>query len=124
MTEEKDLTPEEAARAEIKAIHDDGFAEINGREYHFSKMTHGQRRKVFAYYSTVGQMVKSGNYGFMSTPEFAEVEKIVLAKVLFDGVQISKIEGHFEEYPQDYVTFINTTLTVISYPFFSGNHTS
>jgi hypothetical protein len=121
---EKELTPEEAARQQLKAIYDDGFAEINGREYYFSQMTHSQRRKIFAFYSTVTHLVKAQNFGFLTSPEFAEVEKLILAKVLVDDIQLSKSDGHFDRFPQDYLLFVTTALGVISYPFFQGNSTS
>lgn len=111
-------TPAEIAREQLKAIYDDGFAEINEREYKFTLFTHEQRRKVFAYYSSITTQVQEQNFSFLDTPEFKIVEKIFLERVTFEGVQLSKSDGHFEKYPEDYIVFICTALGVISYPFF------
>ncbi len=117
-------TEAELAKEQMKAIHDDGFAEINGRKYTFTVMTHEQRRRVFAYYSSIGPQVQAQNFSFLSTPEFQGIEKILLDRMTLDGMQISKIDGHFEKHPSDYVTFICCALGVISYPFFPESPTS
>ena len=42
--EQRELTPEQIqaqeAKAQLKAVYDDGYADINGRRYEFAKMRH------------------------------------------------------------------------------------
>ena len=115
-----------AAKAMIKAIiDDDGKAEINGRTYQFVKMTHKKRRRVFAYYTHVKASVQVGDLWFLDSPEFETVEEAINEAVMFDGSLLSKIsEKHWDEYPEDYMTFFSTAMGVISYPFLSENATS
>jgi len=113
-----------AALAMIRAVYEDGEAEINGRVYTFCKMKHKQRLKVFAFYTQVSDNVQRGNFGFLATPEFESVENVINNVVSIDGSLLSKIgDGHWEDYPDDYLTFISTALPVISYPFFSASVT-
>lgn len=113
----------EAAKAMLKAVYDDGFAEINGTKYTFTKMTHKERRSVCAYYTTVSPLIQSQQYGFMDTPEFERVEKIIEGHVTIDGSALSKLPEHWDRNPGDYLMFITTALGVISYPFFAGGRT-
>lgn len=112
------------AKDQLEAIYEDGFAEINGREYHFSKMTHSQRRDVFAYYTSITSLIQNKNFIFLSATDFKQIEKLILGKITFDGMQLSKLPEHFDEFPEDYVILICTALGVISYPFLSGNRTN
>lgn len=108
----------------IKAVYEDGFAEINGREYHFLKMRHQQRRSVFAYFSHVQRDIQRGDYSFLDDPRFKEIEKqVVNASVTFDDHLLAKLPNHWDEYPQDYLTFVSTALAVISYPFMPASVT-
>ena len=107
------------ALAMIKAVFDDSEAEINGRKYRYLKMTHKQRRKVFAFYSKVSNRIQAQDLSFLDTPEFEAVEGIMLGAVMYNDSLLSKLgDIHWEKYPKDYVTFITTSLAVISFPFF------
>lgn len=107
------------AKAQIKAVFDDKEAVINGRKYKFLKMTHKQRRKVFAFYSRIANRVQVGDFSFLDTPEFDAIEEIVASVVMYeDSLLFILGDSHWEKYPTDYVTFITTALPVISYPFF------
>ena len=107
------------AKAMIKAIFDDGEAVINDRCYTLLKMTHKQRRKVFAYYTKVSRLVESNDMSFIDTPEFEKVEDLIHGVVAYNDSLLSKLgDSHWEKYPEDYVTFIMTALPAISYPFF------
>ena len=111
----------EAAKAQamVKAIFDDNEAEINGRKYHYLKMTHKQRRKVFAFYSRIQNRIQVHDLSFLDTPEFETIEAIMLAAVNYNDSLLSVLgDAHWEKYATDYVTFITTSLAVISYPFF------
>lgn len=108
-----------AALDMIKAVYEDGEAEINGRIYTFCKMTHKQRRKVFSFYTQVAAAVERNDFGFLDTPAFEPVENVINNAVSIDGSLLSKVgDGHWEDHPDDYITFISTAMTVISYPFF------
>lgn len=107
------------AQAMIKAIFEDGEAEINGRKYTYLRMTHRQRRKVFAFYSKVSHRIQAQDISFIDTPEFDAIEAVIQAAVTFDSSLLSKLgDSHWEAHPADYVTFITTSLAVISFPFF------
>lgn len=119
-----DEEKKEKALAELKAIYEDGCAEVNEREYKFTPFTHTQRRRVFAFYSSIGQAIGKADFSFLTTQEFAKVEKIIEERVLFEDMQLEKLDKHWEKYPQDYITFICAALGAISYPFLSGLRTS
>jgi len=127
MDEQKKAAMDEqkkAALAMIRAVYEDGEAEINGRVYTFNEMKHKQRLKVFAFYTQVSDNVQRGNFGFLATPEFENVEKVLNDVITFDGSLLSRLgEAHWEKHPDDYLTFISTALPVISYPFFSASVT-
>ena len=110
----------ENAQAQIKAVFDDGFAEINGREYLFEKMNHKGRRKVFAYMSSIGPAITAGDFSFLDSNEFVPVERVISEYVSFDGMTLDKLKNHWDQYPQDYLTLTVTALGVISYPFTQG----
>lgn len=106
------------ARVMMKAIFDDGEATINGRAYRYLKMTHKQRRKVFAYYSKVSNRIQVQDLSFIDSPEFDAVESVVMQVVTYGDSLLSKLgDAHWERHPADYVTFIATSLAVISFPF-------
>ena len=100
----------------IKEIYDDGVAEINGREYKFTKSTHKKRRKIFAFSSRVGGMAEVGDFSFLDWDEFDTIEKVICDMILFDNMQLSKLSMHWEQYPEDYLMLITTAMAVISYP--------
>ena len=116
--DEKELDP----LSKIKEVYDDGFAEINGNKYEFTVMTFAERRSVFAYFSTVQNDVSVSNFGFLDTPKFKEIERIILSRITLDGQSLSKGKIFDQEkYMEDYLFLINIALPVISYPFLKGN---
>lgn len=110
---------EQAKQAQnlVKALYEDGVATINGRDYYFLKMTHVNRRKVFAFYSSVQHQLRSENMAFLDTPQYAAVEQVMWDSVTFEGATISKLRDHWEEYPEDYLKLVSSTMAVMSYPF-------
>jgi hypothetical protein len=114
------MTDSSKALDMIRAVYEDGEAEINGRTYQLTKTTHKKRRKVFAFFSKFGRQIEKGDFSFLETPEFEEAEKVINTVVLFEGQMISRLETHWDLYPQDYMIFITTFLGAISYPFLSG----
>jgi hypothetical protein len=107
----------EKAVAMVRAVYEDGEAEINGRKYKFHKMTHVQRRKVFAFYTSIAPQLRDDNMEFLDTPQYAAVEEVMWSNISFDGVALNKARDHWDEFPEDYVQLVATSLGVISYPF-------
>lgn len=118
------MSAEQDALSQVKAVYDDGFAEINGREYHFTKMRHKQRRSVFAFLTSVQESIQRGDFSFFDYPQFSNIEKIIADSVTFDGSLLSRCTDHWEGYPEDYVIFTVTALGVISYPFLGAGATA
>lgn len=114
----------------IKAIFEDGVMTIKGeRDYKFTRMKHKHRVKVFSFLSTVTPLIKRGDYAWLDWEAFTnKILPILEDSILFDGMSISKrnkINGsdsaHWDEYPQDYLIFVNTAMPVIAYPLMQGN---
>ena len=116
-----DKSKANSAMAMIKAVYEDGSAEINGRSYVFHKTTHYKRRKVFAFYSKVGQQMKQGDMSFLDSEHFEQIEGIINDMVSYEGSLLSKLKDHWDSYPEDYLTFVPVALGAISYPFLQGN---
>ena len=112
----------QAALEMIRAIYDDGEAEINGRTYAFTKMLHKQRRTVFAFYSSVRTQLQVQDFSFLDGEPFGRVEDIMSNCVLVDGSALSRLPDHWDEHPDDYLAFVGTALAVISYPFLAAAH--
>ncbi len=109
----------------IKEVYKDKKAEINGREYVFSSaINHKRRLKVFAFYSKIASQLEKGDMSFLDTREFDQVFNSICEVVTFDGMQISKCKDHWDEYAEDFIVFVTTSILVISYPFLKGNPTN
>lgn len=117
MTDEE-LKAIEAIKAHkmIKAVYEDGEAEINGRLYTLTKTTHKKRRKIFAFFTSI----KEGDFSFLESKEFEGVEELINNIVTFDGSLISRLPTHWEDYPEDYIVFVTTMMGALSYPFLKG----
>jgi hypothetical protein len=103
-----------------KAIHEDKCATINGRDYVITQLTHIKRRKVFAYFTHIQRALGRGDLWFLETPEWADVEKTICGVVTFEDNLLSKRPQHWDEYPEDFILFIQSMLPAISYPFLKG----
>lgn len=110
------------AKKLLKEINDDKCAEINGRKYDLLNFTHKKRVQVFSYFTSVGVLIENGNYSFMDSEKFSEIEAIIFNNTAFENSKLS--EGHFEKYPSDYVKYITVFMGAISYPFFAEGLTS
>lgn len=108
--------------SQIKAVYDDGFAEINDREYHFSKFRHNQRMTVREYIGTHQDKLKRGALAYGSK-EYKEVEKIMMDNMIHQGMQLSKLPDHWENYPEDFDMVFATFIKVAIYPFMRGSNT-
>lgn len=110
--------------SQLKEAYENSSLSINGREYEICQMTHGQRVKVFAYFTSIANDAMNGNFSFMDSDKFKEIEKVIFGMIKFNGDLIKVINGHFEEYAEDYIEFIVLSMGVISYPFLRGKITS
>lgn len=107
----------QAAMEQVRAVYEDGEAEINGRKYVFHRMQHVERRKVFAYYTSIQRQMQAQDFGFLDAPGFAAVESVMWGAITFNGELISKRRDHWEEYPEDYLQLVSVAMGVMSYPF-------
>lgn len=105
----------------VKQVCDDKEAEINGRKYKIHKLTHKKRLKVFAFYTSIKKDIMNKSYSFLGTDEWLTIENIICGAITYNDTVLTKIDNHWEKYPQDYLIFISTMLTVFSYPFLSVN---
>lgn len=106
-----------AAMAQVKAVYEDGEAEINGRTYKFHKMTHVERRKVFAFFTSVQRQINAQDFSFLDTPAYAAVEEVMWSNISFGGVTINKLRDHWDDFAEDYVSLVSVAMGVMSYPF-------
>lgn len=113
MTNDSDLD-------QIKAVYEDNCAEIHGRTYTFGKFTHKKRLKIFAFLSKYAHELDVNNFSCLVLDEFEPIQNLIFENTLFDGMQISKLQGHWEKYEQDYLLFITMAMAAISYPFTKG----
>lgn len=104
----------------IKQIYKDKEAEINGRKYKITKVNHAKRKKVFAYLMKNMKLLQEGDLSFVGTEEFDKIEEIISNLVTFEDSLLAKLPNHWDEYPEDYLIFINSMLLVFSYPFLAG----
>lgn len=110
--------------SQLKEAFENNSLSINGREYEICQMTHGQRVKVFAYFTSIANDAMIGNFSFMDSDKFKEIEKVIYGMTKFNGDLLKVVSGHFEEYAEDYIEFIVLSMGVISYPFLRGKITS
>jgi hypothetical protein len=108
----------------IKAVYEDKEAEINGRKYQLTNTTHSQRVKVFSFYSSVQHEMRRQDFSFLTLDKFKQIEKIVNEIVMFDEVGMNNRKNHWEEFPEDYITYIMTMIPAISYPLLKGSNTN
>lgn len=107
--------------AVVKAVYEDGMAEINGTEYVFGKVNHKIRRKIYAFYTGIAQEVQRGSFEFLDRPDYQSIENVIGDNILVNDMQISKIPGYWDNKPEDYLKLITTSMAVFSYPFLRGN---
>lgn len=104
------------AKKLLKAIIDDKCAEINGRKYILLNIGIRSSLKIFSYYTTVHVLFENSNYSFLDTDKFLEIEAIIFKHTSFENSVLS--EKHFEKYKGDYILYITTMLTAMSFPVF------
>lgn len=112
------------AQALIKAVHEDGVATINDRDYVFTKTTHKVRLKIFAYLTSIKEQLKTGDFGFMGSKEWEDIEATMSRVITFDDMQLSKLPDHWDNYSEDYLQLMPLAMQVITFPLVSANRTS
>ncbi|MBE0469596.1 MAG: hypothetical protein IBX55_08850 [Methyloprofundus sp.] len=105
----------------VKEAYEASFDDINGRKYEITKTPHRDRQVVFAFYSEI-QKKCGGGFEFLSWPTYPAIERILCDRLTFEGVQISKRKNHWDDYPEDFLQFVQIAMGVISYPFVRGGH--
>lgn len=109
------------AKDQIRQVFDDKEATLpSGNTYKLLTMNHIRRRTVFAYFTKIQGDLQRGDLWWMTSPEWAQVEKIIGEHVTFEDSLLAKIPKHWEDYPEDYMMFIQTMLPAMSYPFMRG----
>lgn len=101
-----------------KVVEDENKAEINGRTYQLSKMTHKQRLPFLQYYQDMQPNPLTGVSS--EKMNFEKVEDMLAPFVLFEGGALKNMPNHFDKYPSDYMPYINTMLMVVVYPFLNA----
>jgi hypothetical protein len=117
MTQPTDQEQAQKAREMMQAVHEDKCATINGRDYNITKLNHIKRRKVFAFFTRVQTDLQRGDFWWLESKEWQEVEAVIENAVTFDGNLLSRTQGHWEAYPGDYILFVQTMLGAMSFPF-------
>ena len=103
---------------QIKQWNNEGEFIINDRTYKLTGLSHQFRVEVLSIYSQIEANIIMGNYQFLQRDDFKKVMVKVDDRVLFDGMQLSKLPKHFDEYPQNFRDFIATSLKVIVAPLY------
>lgn len=109
---------------QLKEWNDSGEFIINDRAYKLTGLSHQFRVEVLSIYSQIEVNIITGNYAFLQRDDFKKVMAKVDDRVLFDGMQLSKLPKHFEEYAEDYLDYIAVSLKVICYPFYKAKLTT
>ena len=109
---------------QIKQWNDNGEFIINDRTYKLTGLSHQFRVEVLSIYSQIEASIIMGNYKFLQDNEFKKIMTKVDDRVLFDGMQLSKLPKHFEEYPEDYLDYVAVSLKVICFPFYKTKLTT
>ena len=109
---------------QIKQWNDNGEFVINDRTYKLTGLSHQFRVEVLSIYSQIEANLIMGNYRFLQDNEFKKVMTKIEDRVLFDGMQLSKLPKHFEEYAEDYLDYIAVSLKVIVFPFYQTKLTT
>ncbi len=109
---------------QIKQYSNSGEFSINDRTYKLTGLSHQFRVEVLSIYSQIEASIIMGNYQFLQRDDFKKVMTKVDDRVLFDGMQLSKLPKHFEEYAEDYLDYIAVSLKVIVFPFYQTKLTT
>jgi hypothetical protein len=99
----------------IKECYEAGEFTIHERTYKMLPVPHASALKA------VGYAQRAENKGMMiGDSEWMAMEAHITKFFSVDGSILCKKPGHFEKYPEDYMTFVTYALAVIAYPFMRG----
>ena len=98
--------------------HNSKTFEIGDKTFVLSSLNHEFRVKTYALYSQIETNMILGNFGFLEDAKFKALFKEIENKVLFEDMLISKIPNFWDENEEIYLSFIQTSLKLICYPFF------
>lgn len=96
-------------------VNDNNKADINGRTYQLSKMTHKQRLPFLQYFQNVQPNPMTGVS--VEKMDLERTEDMLAPYVLFENATLKNLPNHFDKYPEDYLTYIDTMLMVVVFPF-------
>ena len=118
--DKNNLREEERIKAleQFEEWHINKAFQVEDKEFKLSQMNHEFRVKTYALYSQIETNMILGNYGFLEDTKFKALFKEVENKVLFEDMLISKTPNFWEENEDIYLSFIQTSLKLICYPFF------
>ena len=99
----------------VKECYEAGEFTINERIYKMLPVPHASALKA------IGYALRAEN-GTMMVGDSAwmEMEAHITKFFSVDGSILCKSPGHFEKFPEDYMTFVTYALGVIIYPFMRG----
>lgn len=121
MTDQTKDEKTKAAQDQIRQVYEDGEATMpSGNTYRLLKMNHVKRRTIFAYFTHIQHDLQRGDLWWMTTADWEKVERIISDHVTFEDSLLSKRPNHWEDYPEDYMIFVQTMLPAMSYPFIRG----
>ena len=119
------MTPQEKAIASIKALHEAGGFDVQGRKYTFAKMPFKLGKKVYAYFTSMAGAMEQGDLSFLDSPKFDnDIEPLLMTYVLVDGFKLDTLPEHFDEHPSDYTQFVMTSIQGFASPFLPESGTS
>lgn len=102
----------------LKEWNNNGEFIVKDTTYKLTNQSHQFRAEVLSIYSQIEANIIMGNYQFLQRDDYKKVMAKVEERVLFEGMQLSKLPKHFEEYPQNFRDFIATSLKVIVAPLY------
>lgn len=109
----------------VQDIEDnDNSLKLNNVNYKFQRFRHKERVKVFGFMTSVVPQLEAGNFEFLGTEKFEEIEKIIASNVTVSGMSLSKMPDHWEDFAANYIPFISTAMQFISYPLLKGDLTA
>lgn len=101
---------------ELDQISKDGEFSVNGRIYKIGQLNLREGRKIFAYASSIQDLLNAGDFSFVDSKDFEPIEEIIMSRCLYDGMAIGK-SGILEKHWEDYIFVMTTILGVISFRF-------
>lgn len=103
----------------VKKIHEDKEMVINERVYAMLKFDHKTRLEIMG----MVQEMESGK-STIGSKDWQYAERLLCERFTYKNSSIAKIKDHWEDFPEDYLTFMMYALQVVIYPFLKEKLTS